>query len=105
MRALIIAAVLAFTAAPMVHAQSSSQGQPRGQSQGQPQAQQQGAQAQTPDRGGQCAGPDGKDATNAQCKGAGPAPAASSIYRQDAKGQCRDENGKAAPADRCKPPI
>ncbi len=87
MRVLIIAAALAFTAAPVVHAQPKDQ-----------------SQNPTSTRDGQCRGPDGKDATNAACKGAGPAPAASSIYKQDAKGQCRDETGKAVAADKCKLP-
>ena len=85
MRALMIAAALAFTAAaPVVHAQTS-------------------AQSQTEEKA-QCRGPDGKDATNFKCKGAGPAPAASAIYKRDAKGQCRDGNGKAVKAENCKLP-
>jgi len=43
--------------------------------------------AQTPDRNSQCQGPDGKFATAAECKGAGPAPAVTSVYRLDAKGR------------------
>jgi hypothetical protein len=87
MRALTIAAALAFTAAPVVLAQPADH-----------------TRNPVATRDGQCRGPDGKNATNARCKGAGPAPAASSIYRKDAKGQCRDENGKAVAADKCKLP-
>ena len=57
MRALMIAAALAFTAAaPHVHAQPKDQ-----------------SPDQTATDHGQCRGPDGKDAINAKCKGAGPA--------------------------------
>ena len=87
MRALMIAAVLAFAAAPVVQAQPKDQ-----------------SPDQTATGHGQCRGPDGKDATNAKCKGAGPAPAASAIYKRDAKGQCRDGDGKAVKAENCKPP-
>lgn len=88
MRALMIAAALAFAAAaPVVHAQPKDQ-----------------SPDQTATEHGQCRGPDGKDATNAKCKGAGPAPAASAIYKRDAKGQCRDGDGKAVKAENCKPP-
>jgi hypothetical protein len=87
MRALIIAAALAFTAAPMAHAQPPDQ-----------------SQNPTATRNGECRGPDGKDATNPKCKGAGPAPAASSVYKKDAKGVCRDENGKRVKAANCKLP-
>ena len=84
MRAIMIVAALAFaSAAPAAHAQAISKNQI--------------------DRlKAQCKGPDGKDATNAACKGAGPAAAASEIYKLDAKGQCRDGNGKAVKADKCK---
>jgi hypothetical protein len=85
MRALMIAAALAFTAAaPVAHAQSSA------------------AAAQALDKSGQCNGPDGKDATNAKCKGAGPAPTPAMSYTKDSKGQCRDGNGKAVEAVKCK---
>jgi hypothetical protein len=88
MRALMIAAALAFTAAaPVVHAQPKDQ-----------------SSDQTAAKNAQCQGPDGKDATNFKCKGAGPAPAASAIFKRDAKGQCRDGNGKAVKAENCKPP-
>lgn len=56
--------------------------------------------AQTPDNG-RCQGPDGKFATSPACKGAGPAPAVSSVYRLDAKGRCRDANGRMAKAEKC----
>jgi len=86
MRALMIAAALAFTAAaPVVHAQPADQSRAAGKT-------------------AQCRGPDGKDATNFKCKGAGPAPAASAIYKRDAKGKCRDANGKAVKAKNCKLP-
>ena len=86
MRALMIAAALAFTtAAPDVHAQTSGT-------------------SPAPVQKTQCQGPDGKDATNAKCKGAGPAPAASSVYKLDAKGVCRDANGKAVKKANCRPP-
>jgi hypothetical protein len=79
MRALMIAAALAFTAAvPVVHAQTSSK-------------------SPTP---AQCKGPDGKDATNAKCKGAGAAPPA---YKLDAKGVCRNADGKAVKKANCAP--
>lgn len=87
MRALTIAAALAFMAAPMAQAQPADR-----------------SQNPVATRDGQCLGPDGKEATNAKCKGAGPAPAASAIFKKDAKGQCRDENGKAVAADKCRLP-
>jgi len=88
MRALIIAAALAVTAAtPVVHAQ------PRDRSSN-----------PVATRDGECRGPDGKNATNAVCKGAGTAPAASEIFKRDAKGQCRDANGKAVKSKNCKLP-
>jgi hypothetical protein len=88
MRALMIAAVLAFTAAPLAHAQPPDRS----------------TSDRTQTGNGECRGPDGKDATNPKCKGAGPAPAASSVYRKDAKGLCRDENGKRVKAANCKAP-
>ena len=57
--------------------------------------------AQTLDGDGRCRGPDGKFATAAACKGAGPAPAVSSLYRLDSKGQCRDAKGRMAKAEKC----
>lgn len=84
MRALMIAGALAFAApASAVHAQAVSQNHIDRQK-------------------AQCKGPDGKDATNAECKGAGPAPAEKSIFRLDSKGQCRDGDGKAVSAAKCK---
>lgn len=59
------------------------------------------AHAQTTDKASRCQGPDGKFATDASCKGAGPAPAATSVYRLDAKGRCRDAKGKMAKAALC----
>lgn len=86
MRALMIAAALAFTAAaPALHAQTSGT-------------------SPTPAQKTECKGPDGKDATNAKCKGAGPAPAASSIYKLDDKGVCRDADGKQVKKTHCKLP-
>jgi hypothetical protein len=86
MRALMIAAALAFTtAAPAVQAQTSGTNP-------------------APAPKAQCQGPDGKDATNAKCKGAGPAPAAAAVYKLDAKGVCRDANGKAVKKANCRPP-
>ncbi len=83
MRALMIAAALAFTAAvPVVHAQSSTRSAPAAQ----------------------CQGPDGKYATNPKCKGAGPAPAAAAVFKFDEKGVCRDANGKAVKKASCKAP-
>lgn len=87
MRALIIAAALAFAAAPAVHAQPKDQ-----------------SRDPTATDHGQCRGPDGKDAVNAKCKGAGLAPTASEIFKRDAKGQCRDGNGKAVKSENCKLP-
>jgi hypothetical protein len=60
-----------------------------------------GVHAQTLDKDGRCRGPDGKDATAAACKGAGPAPAVTSVYRLDSKGQCRDAKGRMAKAEKC----
>ena len=57
--------------------------------------------AQTADTEGRCRGPDGKDATASACKGAGPAPAVSSVYRLDSKGQCRDAKGRMVKAEKC----
>ena len=86
MRVLMIAAALAFTAgAPVAHAQNATAG----------------ASKSPPPV--QCQGPDGKDATNPKCKGAGPAPAATAVYKLDAKGVCRDANGKAVKKANCKP--
>jgi hypothetical protein len=77
MRAIVILAALAVAAAaPNVH-------------------------AQTLDKNGGCRGPDGKFATASACKGAGPAPAVSSVYRLDAQGRCRDAKGKMAKAELC----
>jgi hypothetical protein len=59
------------------------------------------AYAQTVDKDGRCRGPDGKFATASVCKGAGPAPAVSSVYRLDASGKCRDAKGKMAKAELC----
>lgn len=85
MRALMIAAALAFTAAaPLAQAQPNDEGK-------------------TPSpNAAQCGGPDGKFATNPRCKGAGAAPAASSVYRRDAKGHCRDAKGKMVKASHCR---
>lgn len=81
MRPIMILTVLAMAAAaPNVHAQPADQ---------------------TTDKNSPCQGPDGKFATAAACKGAGPAPAASSVYRLDAKGRCRDDKGKTARAELC----
>jgi hypothetical protein len=86
MRLLMIAAALVFaTAAATVHAQTSGT-------------------SPAPASKTQCQGPDGKDATNAKCKGAGPAPAAEAVYKLDAKGVCRDAKGKAVKKANCKPP-
>lgn len=60
-----------------------------------------GLHAQTLDKGGRCRGPDGKFATASACKGAGPAPAVSSLYRLDAQGHCRDAKGRMAKAEKC----
>jgi hypothetical protein len=60
-----------------------------------------GGQAQTADKDGRCRGPDGKFATASACKGAGPAPAVSSVYRLDAQGRCRDAKGKMVKAEKC----
>jgi hypothetical protein len=60
-----------------------------------------GVHAQTADQNGRCRGPDGKFATASACKGAGPAPAAKSVYRLDSKGRCRDDKGRMAKADKC----
>jgi hypothetical protein len=60
-----------------------------------------GPTAQTPDNDGRCRGPDGKDSTAAACKGAGPAPAVSIVYRLDSKGQCRDPQGRMVKAEKC----
>lgn len=57
--------------------------------------------AQTAGKAGECRGPDGKFATAAACKGAGPAPAVSSVYRLDAQGRCRDSKGRIAKAEKC----
>ena len=57
--------------------------------------------AQTLDKDGRCRGPDGLYATDSACKGAGPAPAASSVYRLDSHGQCRDAKGRMAKAEKC----
>ena len=57
--------------------------------------------AQTADQNSRCRGPDGKFATASDCKGAGPAPAAKSVYRLDSKGLCRDDKGRMAKADKC----
>jgi hypothetical protein len=73
---LILAALAFATAVPSVHAQPA-------------------------DKNGRCEGPDGKFATSPACKGAGPAPAVSSVYRLDSKGRCRDAKGKMAKADKC----
>jgi hypothetical protein len=59
------------------------------------------AHAQSLDKNGRCRGPDGKFATASACKGAGPAPAVSSVYRLDANGKCRDAKGKMAKAEKC----
>ena len=84
MRALMIAAALAFAAAaPVAHAQSDPTRTARAD---------------------QCRGPDGKDATNPKCKGAGPAPAVTAVYKRDAKGKCRDADGKAVKAANCRAP-
>jgi hypothetical protein len=60
-----------------------------------------GLHAQTTDKDDRCRGPDGKDATAAACKGAGPAPAVISLYRLDSKGQCRDAKGRLVKAEKC----
>jgi hypothetical protein len=73
---MILAALATVAAAPSVHAQPL-------------------------DRNNQCQGPDGKFATAPECKGAGPAPAVSSVYRLDAKGRCRDAKGKMVKAELC----
>lgn len=57
--------------------------------------------AQTLDKDGRCRGPDGQFATSAACKGAGPAPAVSSIYRLDAQGRCHDAKGKMVKVEKC----
>jgi hypothetical protein len=57
--------------------------------------------AQPVEKNGGCQGPDGKFATASACKGAGPAPAVSSVYRLDSKGKCRDAKGKMVKADKC----
>jgi hypothetical protein len=106
MRALMIAAALAFTAAaPAVHAQSAVQNPSAAQS---PSADQDQTPARTQSQltreKAQCPGPDGKNATNSKCKGAGPAPAASAIFKLDDKGVCRDATGKAVKAANCKLP-
>lgn len=96
MRALMIAAALAFAAAaPAVHAQTAYK-----QAAGKTQA----ADPNRTAKADQCRGPDGKDATNPKCKGAGPAPAAAAVYKRDAKGQCRDADGKAVKPARCRAP-
>jgi len=59
------------------------------------------ADAQTLDRDGRCRGPDGQFATAASCKGAGPAPAVSSVYRLDSKGKCHDAKGRMVKAEKC----
>ena len=59
------------------------------------------AHAQTVDKDGRCRGPDGKFATTSACKGAGAAPAVSSVYRLDAQGRCRDAKGKMVKAENC----
>jgi hypothetical protein len=59
------------------------------------------ASAQSADKGGKCSGPDGKDATAASCKGAGPAPAVAPGYKLDAKGNCYDAKGKSADKKMC----
>ena len=41
------------------------------------------AQVQALDNNVRCRGPDGKEATDPACKGAGPAPAVNSVYRLD----------------------
>ena len=60
-----------------------------------------GVHAQTPDKDGRCRGPDGKFATASACKGAGAAPAVSSVYRLDTQGRCRDSKGKMVKAEKC----
>jgi hypothetical protein len=60
-----------------------------------------GVHAQALDDNGRCRGPDGKFATASACKGAGPAPAVSSVYRLDAQGRCRDTKGKMVKAEKC----
>jgi hypothetical protein len=57
--------------------------------------------AQTLDQNGRCRGPDGLYATDSACKGAGPAPAVSSVYRLDSRGKCRDDKGRMAKAEKC----
>jgi hypothetical protein len=59
------------------------------------------AHAQAVDKDGRCRGPDGLYATDAACKGAGPAPAVSSVYRLDSQGKCRDAKGRMAKAENC----
>jgi hypothetical protein len=59
------------------------------------------AHAQTLDQGGRCRGPDGKFATASACKGAGAAPAVSSVYRLDSNGKCHDAKGRMAKAEKC----
>jgi hypothetical protein len=59
------------------------------------------ARAQALENSGRCRGPDGKDATDSACKGAGAAPAASSVYRLDSQGKCRDAKGRLVKADKC----
>jgi len=56
---------------------------------------------QTLDKDGRCRGPDGQYATASTCKGAGPAPAVSSVYRLDSQGKCRDAKGRMAKAEKC----
>ena len=73
---MILAALSLAAAAPSVHAQSV-------------------------DKNGRCRGPDGKFATDASCKGAGPAPAVTSVYRLDSQGRCHDAKGKMAKAEKC----
>jgi hypothetical protein len=60
-----------------------------------------GAHAQTLDKDGRCRGPDGQYATAAACKGAGPAPAVSSVYRLDARGKCHDAKGRMVKVEKC----
>jgi len=99
---MMIAAALAFTAAaPAAYAA------PEAPVQGTTAEQREAARQTptlTPSEQAQCRGPDGKDAVNAKCKGAGPAPAAVEIFKRDAQGQCRDANGKVVASEKCKLP-
>jgi len=59
------------------------------------------AYAQALDKDSRCRGPDGLYATASACKGAGAAPAVSSVYRVDSQGKCRDAKGRMAKAEKC----